>query len=104
VGVTVEGIYMGEGRDETGHGLAHTTEKEAVQNKQGWAHSNSRNKELLILLPWKLSSIRHIQVKTIAISKSCARNIALTRSKLKTYAMSNYYVDTTNMWSTRDRW
>jgi len=57
VGVTVEGIYMGEGRDETGHGLAHTTEKEAVQNKQGWAHSNSRNKELLILLPWKLSSI-----------------------------------------------
>ena len=36
--------------------------------------------------------------------KSCARNIALTRSKLKTYAISNYYMYTTNMWSTRDKW
>jgi len=41
--------------------------------------------------PWKLSilSIRHIQVKTITILKSC---VGITRSKLKTYAMSNCYI------------
>ena len=84
-----------------------TTEREVVQNKQfklGWASARSRssefkckerqpNKELLNLLPWK-------SIKTITISKYCARNIALARSKLKTYALSNYYIYTTNMWST----
>jgi len=88
------------------HGLAHMTPQKAVQAGLDSLEFKERqpNKELLNLLPWKLSSIRHIQVKTITISKSCARNIALTRSKLKTYAFSNYYMYTTNMWSTRDKW
>jgi len=64
-------------------------------NRAGLTRIQGRqpNKELLNLSPWKLSilSITHIQVKTTTISKSSTRNIALTRSKLKTYAMSSYY-------------
>jgi len=41
-------------------------------------------------LEFKELNLKYNQVNTITISKSCAENIALTRSKLKTYAYYMY--------------